>query len=210
MNLKTKYAHESNFIKSRTKLIQYIVIHYTANNGDTAAGNGNYFSQPNRNASAHYFVDEDSVVQSVKDTDTAWHCGTSGTYYHKTCRNANSIGVEMCSEKDTNGMYYINEPTIANTIELVQILMKKHSIPLENVIRHYDVTHKICPEPFVRVPDSWKRFKERLKGEEKKLTVEEAKKVIQEKCGFDENTMNCFTYYRYADSMLIRLAENMK
>lgn len=210
MNLKTKYAHESNFTKGRTNPIQYIVIHYTANNGDTAAGNGNYFSQPNQNASAHYFVDENSVVQSVKDTDTAWHCGTSGTYYHKTCRNTNSIGVEMCSEKDIYGMYYINEPTIAITIELVQTLMKKYSIPLENVIRHYDVTHKICPEPFVRMTESWKKFKERLKGGKKELTVEEAKKVIQEKCGFDENTIKYLEFYRYGESLILRLAKVMK
>ena len=44
-------------------------------------GNRNYFSQPNRNASAHYFVDESNVVQSVKDTDTAWHCGAK-SYKH--------------------------------------------------------------------------------------------------------------------------------
>lgn len=47
-------------------------------------------------------------------------------------------------------------------------------------------------------------------GEGKNMTVEEAKKVIQEKCGFDDNTMLYLSFYRYADSMLTRLAEAMK
>jgi len=59
-------AHQSNYTKGRKKRIQYIVVHYTANDGDTARNNGNYFAQPNRNASAHYFVDESNIVQSVK------------------------------------------------------------------------------------------------------------------------------------------------
>lgn len=161
MNIKTKYAHSSNYGIGRTKTIKYIVIHYTANDGDTAEGNGNYFSQPNRNSSAHYFVDETMVVQSVKDRDTAWHCG-GNKYCHADCRNNNSIGVEMCSEKDKNGTYFFNETTIKNTVELVKQLMKKYNIPIDRVIRHYDVTSKSCPEPFVRCPDSWERFKNRL------------------------------------------------
>lgn len=71
MNIKEMLAHQSNYNKGRKSSIQYIVVHYTANNGDRAESNGNYFAQPNRNASAHYFVDESNVVQSVKDTDTA-------------------------------------------------------------------------------------------------------------------------------------------
>ena len=103
-------ADSSNYTKGRKQNIQYIVVHYTANNGDRAESNGKYFQQPNRNASAHYFVDESNVVQSVRDSDTAWHCGAK-SYKHDKCRNDNSIGVEMCSEKDRKGQYYINEQT---------------------------------------------------------------------------------------------------
>ncbi len=42
------------------------------------------------------------------------------------------------------------------------------------------------------------------------MTVEEAKNIIKEKCGFDENTMNYLSYYRFSDSLIIRLAEQMK
>ena len=52
--------------------IKYIVLHYTANNGDTDTGNGNYFANNIVGASAHYFVDEDSCTQAVPDDYIAW------------------------------------------------------------------------------------------------------------------------------------------
>ncbi len=154
-------AHTSNYTKGRKQPIKYIVVHYTANDGDTARNNGNYFSQPNRNASAHYFVDENEIIQSVKDTDTAWHCGAK-SYKHPKCRNDNSVGIEMCSEKDDKGQYYINQATQNRTIRLIKVLMGKYNIPIENVLRHYDVTGKICPEPFVRNQVQWLDFKKML------------------------------------------------
>ena len=99
------------------------MVHYTANNGDTAEGNGKYFSGADRNTSAHYFVDEIKIVRSVFDKDTAWHCGAK-IYRHKKCRNENSIGVEMCSKKDSNGQYYINQKRLEyleKTIKLIDI-----------------------------------------------------------------------------------------
>ena len=161
MNIKEMLAHTSNYNKGRKRPIQFIVVHYTANNGDRAQGNGNYFAQANRNASAHYFVDENEIVQSVKDNDTAWHCGAK-SYKHPKCRNDNSIGVEMCSEKDDKGQYYINQATQNTAIKLIKVLMEKYNIPIENVIRHYDVTGKMCPEPFVRNQMQWLDFKQKL------------------------------------------------
>lgn len=163
-----KQAHTSNFKRGRTGNILYIVEHYTANNGDTAKNNADYFANNGYlSASAHYFVDEKGVWQSVKDTDTAYHCGTAGTYKHPKCRNANSIGIEMCSRKDANGKYYFKEETIKNAANLTKDLMKKHNIPIENVIRHYDVTGKICPAPMVADESLWKEFKSMLTSKPK-------------------------------------------
>ena len=156
-----KIADKSNFTVGRTKSIQYIVIHYTANNGDTAQGNANYFNSANRNASAHYFVDENEIYQVVKNSDIAWHCGAS-KYVHAYCRNNNSIGIEMCSRKDSAGNYYIKEETQKKAAQLTAELMDKYNIGIQNVIRHYDVTGKNCPEPFVRQPEQWTAFKNML------------------------------------------------
>ena len=51
------------------RAIKYIVIHYTANKGDTALNNAKYFENVNRNSSAHYFVDENEIYQIVEDND---------------------------------------------------------------------------------------------------------------------------------------------
>jgi N-acetylmuramoyl-L-alanine amidase len=166
MEIKFIPAHSSNYYSGRSgNSILYIVVHYTANNGDTAAGNGNYFSGANRQASAHYFVDENSIVQSVKDSDGAWHCGgsleSSHHPYRNICTNRNSIGVEMCSDI-VNGKYVITEATVNRTVELVKMLMKKYNIAADHVIRHYDVTGKRCPEPWVRDESKWIDFKKRL------------------------------------------------
>ena len=143
--------------KNDSSRIKYIVIHYTGNDGDTAYNNTKYFKTEYRGASAHYFVDETSIWQSVLDEDVAWHCGTTGTYYHKECRNTNSIGIELCSKKK-NGKYYIPEETIARAVELIHYLRQLYNIPMENILRHYDVTHKNCPAPFVEEKAQWDNF----------------------------------------------------
>lgn len=145
LNIKVNLANKANYGKSRnTSSIKYIVVHYTANDGDTDENNGKYFRNNVVKSSAHYFVDGDSITQSVPDNYTAYHCGTSGKYKHSTCRNTNSIAVELCDEVK-NGIVYPSEATIANAVELVRHLMDKYKVPASNVIRHYDVTGKACP-----------------------------------------------------------------
>lgn len=168
MEIKELLAHVSNYSKGRHTAIKYLVLHYTANNGDTALSNCKYFSSANRNVSSHYFVDEKEVYRSVRDMNVAWHCGSTNGYKHKYCRNTNSIGIEMCSRIDSNGRFYIERETIANAIELTKYLMKKYDIKVENVIRHYDVTGKICPRPFVEDEKLWIDLKDRLEDEKLK------------------------------------------
>lgn len=164
MNLKTNLANKKNYGSSRsTKNIKYIVIHYTANDGDTDENNGKYFKNNIVKASAHYFVDDDSVTQSVPDNYVAWSVGgnkysncskTGGGKYYGKCTNSNSISIELCDDVK-NGTIYPSAKTITNALELVSILMKKYSIPKSNVIRHFDVTGKSCPAYWVN-NSKWK------------------------------------------------------
>lgn len=186
MNI-NKYLTKVNYNTLKGKVNKYIVIHYTANNGDTALGNCKYFYSADRGSSAHYFVDETGVWQCVNDGDVAWHCGAS-SYKHPYCRNNNSIGVELCSRK--NGNYYFMDKTVDNAVELVKMLMAKYTIPVENVIRHYDVTGKVCPEPFVRDIKKWQNFKERVADDMTEAEV----KAIATKVAND-------MVYKYADEV---------
>ncbi len=182
MEIHFKQANSGNYLPaSRGKGdIQYIVIHFTANDGDTAQNNADYFAREDISTSAHYFVDENEVWQSVADHDIAWHCGTKGTYYHPYCRNANSIGIEMCSRLQ-DGKYYFRQGTIENAEVLARMLMEKYGIGADHVVRHYDVTHKTCPAPYVESAAAWNAFKNGLTGkEEDDMTADEVKRLIEQ------------------------------
>ena len=135
-------AHPSNYTKGRSARIEFLVLHYTAGHNDSAAGNLRYFASP-RGASAHYFVDRDGWRQSVSDEDTAWSVGTAGIYTqkHPRCHNGNSISIEMCCRYDA-GRYWLEDVVVANAALLTRKLMRKYGIPIENVLRHYDVVSK--------------------------------------------------------------------
>ena len=138
------------------------MIHFTANNGDTAKANCSYFSGSNRGSSAHYFIGDDGIYQSVPDKYAAWAVGGTKSYKHPYCRNMNSLSIEMCSRQDSNGKYFIKDNVVAQTIALTKYLMDKYNINADHVLRHYDVWNKQCPEPFVRNPELWTSFKARL------------------------------------------------
>ena len=184
-NIAFKQAHSGNYRRAARgkEDIRYLVIHFTANDGDTAKNNADYFARAEISTSAHYFVDENEVWQSVRDADIAWHCGTRGVYFHPYCRNANSIGIELCSRKNGEKFYFMPE-TVRRAQALTCELMAKYGIPLENVVRHYDVTHKNCPAPFVESASAWTAFKQGLqKKEEPDMTEAEVKKIIESTTG---------------------------
>lgn len=191
-------SHSGNYNPKVRRLsdIKYIVIHYTANNGDTAAGNGLYFHRNKVGCGAHYFVDEKSCVQSVYDKYTAYHCETPNMKLKCGCRNYNSIGIEMCSDF-VNNKYVIMEQTKKNTAVLVKYLMTKYRIKADKVIRHYDVCGKLCPEPWVRAITEWQSFKTMLTEEDKPIETKKFKfieaTVDGKECkftGFTENNEN--------------------
>lgn len=165
----------------------------------TAAAVANYFAGADRQASAHYCLDEGNIVyQCVEDNNIAWHCGTSGGYVHPRCRNANSIGIEVRPyklDKTTAGSaaardWYFTEKTVDNLVEFTRALMEKYNIPAENVVRHYDVTGKWCPRPWMGDDmnayygtsgnEQWARFKARLSGNEEvfDMDINEARKQL--------------------------------
>lgn len=169
MQIKKLLAHNSNYGSIRnTNSIKYIVIHYTANKGDKAISNCKYFQSPNRQASAHFFIDSEEIYQSVEDNVVAWSVGgnkypncnvTGGGKWHGKCTNNNSISIEMCDSVD-----FVPQKTKDNVRELTSYLMKKYNIPKENVIRHFDCVGKTCPKPLID-NTKWNEFKEYITTE---------------------------------------------
>lgn len=182
LNIKVNIANKENYGALRSLSdIKYLVIHYTGNDGDSDESNANYFKNNIVQASAHYFVDDNSITQSVPDHFIAYSVGghkypnTKGAKYYGKCTNNNSINVELC-DSIKNGRYDFTENTINLAVKLCQNLMKKYNIPIERVIRHYDVNGKICPKPFVEEEGAWNEFKERLVE-----VVETSKMIVDNK-----------------------------
>lgn len=188
---KTNIANKSNYGgKRNTGNIKYLVYHYTGNDGDTDEGNGKHFHNHIVKASAHYFVDDDSVTQSVPDNYIAYSVGGGCQSNHhplyKVCTNPNSISIEMC-DCYKNGVVEITDKTLENAIELGKVLMKKYNISIDRVIRHYDVNGKACPNCNNFLNDAtWNAFKSRLNGVPVAVPKADTNTSAPHKSGYDE------------------------
>lgn len=169
-----------NYALGRSNPIQFLVIHYTGAEGD-AKNNAIYFSRTNVGASAHYFVGHGAtgaaVYQSVADGNTAWHCGDV-KYRHPSCRNSNSIGIELCCHRDGYGRWHFDPETVDAAAELAREIVAQYGIPSENLLRHYDVTGKNCPAPFVADGAAWAKFKARVFASESEDTMNTVEKGV--------------------------------
>lgn len=147
---------------TRTATIKYIVIHYTGS-GSSASGNAlancKYFAGGNRNASAHYFIDDANIYEYLDPSEyAAWHCGGgSGPVY-----NSNSIGIEVCASPYQTDPFTDEE--ISRLTWLTQKLMSEYSIDADHIVRHYDVTGKNCPYPYVKGSGSWSELLATISG----------------------------------------------
>lgn len=190
-----------NYKKGDASRIQYIVIHYTGGFG-TAKDNCRYFAGGDRKASAHYFVGyEGEIWQSVEDRNIAWHCGAK-KYRHPDCRNGNSIGIELCVRKRNQDSksaedqdWYFEDVTVEAAVELTRYLMKKYNVPASRVLRHYDVTGKVCPAPYVHntTQHTWKEFQTAISRKEREIDwLEWIKKLLPVIGKFLQNLLQAF------------------
>lgn len=158
----TKGYIDKHITKSPNRPIKYIAVHYTAGGSSkkgTAMNTRNVFLK--RNASADFVVDDETVVQINPDLKNyyCWSVGDKKNPYSKGGRlygkatNKNTVSIEMCSTL-MNGWgasaanhdgWYISDKVVDNTVRLVKYLMKTYNVPKENVVRHYDISGKLCP-----------------------------------------------------------------
>lgn len=142
--------------------IQYIVIHYIADNGSTAIDEGNYFKNNIVKTSAHYFVDKTTIIKSVDDLKVAYSIGeskyndcpfTGGGTMYGIITNRNSISVVLC-----NSVLNVPAEVQKNAFKLIESLIRKYGINKSNIYRHFDVTGKHCPACLMSV-SVWTAFK---------------------------------------------------
>lgn len=150
-------GYESNS-RSGERLENYknIVIHYVANPGSTAQGNHDYFANPSSNVSSHFIVGlNGEIIQCLP----IWEQSAASNW-----RNNDTISIEVCHEDESG---YFSDVTYNALVKLTVWLADIGHLDEEDVIRHYDITGKLCPKYFVEHEDAWEEFKgfvkERLK-----------------------------------------------
>ena len=172
--IKYEYIRINKFSRPGIKNsgIKGLIMHYTANNGGTARNHKSYFNNLNGvYASAQLFVDDEEAICIIPLNEVAYHANdiqkyVNGQPYYplrSIIGNANysTIGVEMCL--DRNGK--ITEKTFQNTVKAVKELIAKYpNITRNKIWRHYDVTGKNCPAPWVSKPSELERFKDAVFG----------------------------------------------
>lgn len=138
------------------RAIKYLAIHYTAG-ASSRAGSARAVKRvfESRQASADFAVDDTEMVQFNPDPRNyfCWAVGdkkAAGAIVDAT--NRNTISIEICStlRQGTAAVpnhdgWAFTEAALANAARLARILMAKYNIPIERVVRHYDISGKLCP-----------------------------------------------------------------
>jgi len=163
---KNKYTRPGSLLKE----VRKIVLHWTANFGALAKNHVTYFGvtlpaqsklleQQGKKyiaASAHIFGDRNESICIIPLNEVAYHANDvhkrndDGSAYRgikEIAPNANlyTLSYEMCVEKDGT----IHQDTINRAINDIAALCKTYKLTEKDIVRHFDVTYKDCPAPFV-------------------------------------------------------------
>ena len=143
--------------KSPGRSIKYLAIHFTAGSS-SAAGRARSVKRvfEQRQASADFAVDDAEMVQFNPDLRN-YYCWAVGDKKAAgsiaDAFNRNTISIEICStlqrgtsvEMPNHEGWSFTEAALVNAARLAKMLMAKFGIPIERVVRHYDISGKLCP-----------------------------------------------------------------
>lgn len=143
------------------KKVKGIVVHYVSNPKSTAKENRDYFENlkdtHTTKASSHFVIGlEGEIIQCIPLSEIS---------YASNDRNSDTISIECCHEK-ADGKF--NKKTYASLLQLTAWLCDTYGLDSSDVIRHYDVTGKMCPLYYVKHEDAWDKF---LKKVQRKLDI---------------------------------------
>ena len=141
--------HKHNVARSGKKLVDVknIVVHYVGNPGTSAQNNRDYFDKDSTEVSSHFVIGlEGEIIQCLPLYER------SAASNH---RNKDTISIEVC-HPDESGKF--SDDTYASLVRLTAWLLDVTQLEADDVIRHYDITGKLCPLYYVEHEDAWKTF----------------------------------------------------
>lgn len=152
----------THITRAPNRKLKFIAVHYTAG-ASSAKGSALKTRETfiKRRASADFVVDDGQIVQINPDVRNyyCWGVGDPKNIYSGggslfgVAGNRNTISVEICCnlKKGTSADipnhegWTFTDAALENALKLVRYLMVEYSIPKANVVRHYDVSGKVCP-----------------------------------------------------------------
>lgn len=145
---------ENEYSRPGKKLdtVNGIVVHYVANPGTSAAANRSYFAGLAQSkityASSNFIIGlEGEVIQCVPADEVA---------YASNNRNSDTLSIECCHPDETGKFA---DATYESLVRLCADICNEFELdPMTDIIRHYDVTGKLCPLYFVEHEDEWTDF----------------------------------------------------
>ena len=161
-----------------------ICVHYTGDCGASADRLALFFTTNSAaKTSSQYIVGmAGEVIRCVPDNEIA---------YAAAGKNNGTIHIEVCYKR-ADGCF--EEKSISALNELVLYLMNRYDISAENVLRHYDLTGKLCPAYYVDAA-RWAVLHERITA---KLTAQKLYRVQVGAFSSRENAENYAAQVRKA------------
>ncbi|HEU4963161.1 MAG TPA: N-acetylmuramoyl-L-alanine amidase [Bacilli bacterium] len=144
-----RYNHDG------TKLVpQGVVIHSTATPEATDEDEIAYFNAANRDSSAHYFIDDDSISRAIAEGEVAWHAGSTANHKY--------IGLELCEFRDEKKFLEVWKRAVWLTADIC----RRYGFGVDNVFSHreisatYHETNHTDPDGyFAAHGKTWAQFK---------------------------------------------------
>lgn len=113
-----------------------MVLHSTATDGASDEAEIKYFNSADRQASAHAFIDEDSITQCIPLTERGWHAGATA--------NSKFIGIELCEPKgkDIAKFNEIYKRAVWYFAYIFVNVLKIKTVTKNNLMSHAEVSDK--------------------------------------------------------------------
>lgn len=153
--------------RKRKKDVTKIVVHFTGNTNDTPRANAKYFrDHKDRYAGAHIVIGvKGRAYKCANYNHITWSVGggklvgTRGGTQNGIVTNSNSVSIELCSMTSAN----IPDKQMEKLKKAIRNI-KKRCPAVNDIVRHYDVTGKDCPHPWVD-ETVWKKIRKELLNE---------------------------------------------
>ena len=131
----------------KLEAVNDIVIHYVGNPGTTAQQNHDFYDQPTTTVSSHFLIGLDGEIIQCIPLDEKSSASND--------RNIDTLSIEVCHPDETGKF---NQASYDSLVKLTAWLCDYTGIGRDQVIRHYDITGKLCPLYFVEHKDAWNQF----------------------------------------------------